>query len=293
MKASSLRTGRARVLALCLAACMPAQALAAAPSPARKSPARKTPTRKTPAPKVDFQSAFDAAVRLYENFEYEQSLEQLSRAKALAQGVEQEVPVVLYQGIVQAELGRREESLSAFRTGLYLKADAKLPVKVSPKVERDFEDVRQSVLADLGLSGSSTQTPAATAQAPADRPVQSPGLTSSVEPPPQAPAYVPTASTERSSGRPVLPLVFLGAGALAGGAASFFGLQSATNVRFALEADYYDQRTSRLKSAEDQALIANILFGTASAAALGALATFLIPGSSDAPASTSTGGGSP
>jgi hypothetical protein len=280
MKASSLRTGRARVLALCLSAGLPAQALAAAPAPARKSPRRKAP-----AAKEDFLSAFSAAVRSYENFEYEQSLAQLSRAKALAQGVEQEVPVALYQGVVHAELGQREESLAAFRTGLYLKPDATLPVKVSPKVERDFEDVRQAVQADLGLARTSTQAPVA------DRPVQSPGLTSSVAPPPQVPAYVPSASAQ--SGPRVLPMVFLGAGAVAGGAASFFGLQAALNIESARSANYYDVRTAHLKSAEDQAFIANILFGTASAAALGALATFLIPGSPSAPASASTGGGSP
>ncbi|MFE8603178.1 hypothetical protein [Archangium violaceum] len=292
MKASSLRTGRARVLALCLSACLPAQALAAAPAPARKSPARKTSKSKAPAAQEDFQSVFSAAVRFYESFEYERALAQLTRAKALAKGVEQEVPVALYQGVVRAELGQREESLAAFRTGLYLKPDATLPVKVSPKVERDFEEVRQAVQADLGIPATGTQATAA-ATSPADRPLQSPGLTTAnVEPQPQTPAYVPSASTAKTSAR-VLPLVFLGAGAVAGGAASFFGLQSSTSVRSALNAEYYDQRVARLKSAEDQAFIANLLFGTASAAALGALATFLIPGSAGAPATVSTGGGSP
>lgn len=275
------------MLALCLAACLPAQALAAAP--ARKAPARKTPERKAPAPKEDFQSVFSAAVRLYENFEYEKALAQLARAKELAHGVEQEVPVALYQGVVQAELGQREESLASFRTGLYLQPDAKLPVKVSPKVERDFEDVRQAVRRDLGTEPAS----GATAQAPADRPVQSPGLTPSVGPQPQPPAYVPSVNEQHASGRSMLPVVLLGTTAVAGGAAGFFGLQSANKVTLAREADFYNDRASYLKSAENNALIANILFGTASAAALGALATFLIPGSSSAPAPAAMGGGSP
>ncbi|REG29903.1 hypothetical protein ATI61_107600 [Archangium gephyra] len=282
------------MLALCLSACLPAQALAAAPArkpPTRKTPSRKPPSSKAPAAREDFQSVFSAAVRFYESFEYEQSLAQLSRAKALAKGVEQEVPVALYEGVVLAELGQREESLAAFRTGLYLKPDAALPVKVAPKVERDFEDVRQSVQADLGLAGTSPQAPVATA--PADRPVQSPGLTPSVESPPQAPAYVPSASTRTASGPRVLPLVFLGAGAVAGGAASLFGLQASLSIQSARDANYHDVRTFHLKSAGDQAFIANLLFGTASAAALGALATFLIPGSPSAPAPASTGGGSP
>ena len=262
----------------------------------RRRPRPEGPGSQGASRKGNFQSAFSTAVRLYESLEYEQALEHLSRAKALAQDTEQEVAVALYQGIVHAELGERVRSLAAFRTGLYLNPDAKLPVKVSPKVERDFEEVRQSVQSDLGASATSTQAPepGATAQTPAgDRPVQSPGLTAGVEPPPPTPAYVPSAQQEKAPGRSVLPLVLLGTGAVAGGAAGFFGLQSATNVRFAREASYSDERTSRLKSAESQALIANILFSTAGAAALGALATFLIPGRSSAPDSTSAGGGSP
>lgn len=284
MYVSPPRTRRARVLALCLMASLPAQALASAPAPSRKAPVRKTPARRG-----DFQSSFSAAVRLYESLEYEQALEQLSRAKTLARTTEQEVAVALYQGIVQAELGQRGPSLTSFRTGLYLQPDAKLPVQVSPKVARDFEEVRQAVLRDLGA----TQEQASAG----DRPVQpapdrEPGLVAHVEPPPPTPAYVPSASSEKASGRgTVLPLTLMGATAVAGGAAGFFGLQSRTNVRFAREAVFYDERVSRLKEAEQQAFIANILFGTAGAAALGALATFLIPGgSTPPPASASTGG---
>jgi tetratricopeptide (TPR) repeat protein len=284
MKASPFRTESARVLALCLMACLPALA-SAAPAPARKARVRKTPVRKD-----DFEASFAAAVRLYDNLEYERALEQLSRANALTRNTEQEVAVALYQGIVQAELGDRVQSLASFRTALYLQPDAKLPVQVSPKVERDFEEVRQSVLNDLGTSEPSPQP-----QAQADRPVaQSPGLDSPVVPPPQQPpAFVPSVSEEQPSSPRVLPLAFLGVGAVAGGAAGFFGLQSATNLSFARDAAFYDERVTHLRSAKNQAFVANILFGTASAAALGALATFLIPGSPSAPAPASTGGGSP
>jgi len=270
------------VLALCLMASLPAQAIPSGPSSSRKAPVRKTPARKG-----DFQSAFAAAVRLYEGLEYEQALEQLSRARALARGTEQEVAVTLYQGIVQAELGQRVQALSSFRTGLYLQPDAKLPAQVSPKVARDFEEVRQSVLRDLGRA---PEEPVSAE----DRPVQSPGLVAQVEPPPPAPAYVPSTSTQRASGRGnVLPLTLMGATAVAGGAAGFFGLQSRTNVQFARDAAFYDDRVSRLKEAEKQAFIANILFGTAGAAAMGALATFLIPGDSNPPPASASTGGTP
>ncbi|ATB27775.1 hypothetical protein [Melittangium boletus] len=271
----------ARVLALGLVAALPMQGLAA-PS----TPARKTPSRKAPA-KGDFQSLFSSAVRLYQKFEYEQALEKFTRARAVAKGVEQEVPVALYLGIVQAELGDRDASLASFRTGLYLQPAAQLPVKVSPRVERDFEEIRQAVLHDLGAAPPPTDRPE---QPAADK---SPELTAPPTASTAPPAYV-SAGSERVSGRgSVLTLALLGTGAVAGGAAGFFGLQSSTNVRFARETLYYGERTERLRSAENQALAANILIGTASAAALGALAVFLFPNLSPASHPVASGGGSP
>lgn len=279
MTARFFRSALARTLAFGLLACLPTRLLAAPSTPARKVP------RKPPA-KADFPSTFSAAVRLYEAFDYEKALEEFTRAQALAQGPEQEVPVALYLGIVQAELGDREQSLTAFRTGLYLQPDAKLPVKVSPRVERDFEEVRQAVLKDLA--------PARTApESTGDRPVQSPAdkpvLTPAPAPPP--PAY---AQTDAARARPsVLPLALLGTGAVAGGAATFFGLQAASTIRSAGNSSVYGERLAKLDRADDQALVANILFGTASAAAVGALAVYFFGGSAPAPAPPSTGGASP
>ncbi|WP_375765025.1 hypothetical protein NR798_25250 [Archangium gephyra] len=294
MTVRPFRSGTARVLALGLMACLPTQVQAA-----RRPPIRKAPRK--PPPKADFQSTFAAAVRFYEDFDYEKSLEQLTKAQALAKGPEQEVPVALYLGIVYAELGDRKQSLAAFRTGLYLKPDARLPVKVSPKVERDFEEVRQTVLQDLGASTAPEQSPpvaerpaqpaapdtpvAADTPAPADKPALLPPE------PTRPPAYV---QTDKPSGRSaVLPLALMGTGAVAGGAAVFFGLQATSNIERAQLSTRYGERVEKLHTAEGQALVANILFGTASAAAVGALAAYLFSGSPAAPASTSTGGASP
>lgn len=303
MKARLPGKGHRRVLALCLLAFLPTQVLAAPPKTARKAQVRG----KSPARKGDYRTTFAAAVRLYKDFEYERALQQLTRAKALAQGVEQEVEVALYQGIVLAELDEREQSLAAFRTALYLKPDAKLPVKVSPKLERDFEDVRQSVLRDLGGPSTGSQevasAPTESEQTPKpteDRPVQpapakEPGLTARVEPPPPPPAYVPPANAGPAPRSNMLPLVLLGTGAVAGSAGGFFGLRSMSSVQSATRASYYDERSSHLKSAEEQAFVANILFGTAGAVALGALTAFIMSGGSESPstpstASASTGG---
>lgn len=283
------------MLALGLMAClMPTPVLAAPRTPARKAP-RKPPS------KADFQRTFAAAVRSYEDFDYEKALGQFTKAQALAKGPEQEVPVALYLGIVHAELGQRNESLAAFRTGLYLQPDARLPVKVSPKVERDFEEVRQAVLKDLGPSVAPVESPPVAERPVQPAPTDKPTATGTPAPadkpallPPEPtppPAYV---QTDKPSGRvAVLPLALLGTGAVAGGVATFFGLQARSSIASAERSPIYGKRVEKLDEAEGQALAANILFGTASATIVGALAVYLFAGSPSAPASTSTGGASP
>jgi tetratricopeptide (TPR) repeat protein len=285
MKARPSRTGCLRVLALCLLTSLPTLAGASAPASSRKTPARKAPAKAT------FASLLAEAVRLYEDLEYEQALKQLGRAKALAKGPEQEATVALYEGIMRAELGQRDQALAAFRTGLYLQPEAKLPAKVSPKLERDFEEVRQGVLRDLGLA----QPPASQPAPPpvSDRPEQ-PDLTPHVQAPPP-PAYLPSAAQAQAQRSLVLPLALLSTSVLAGTAGGVMGLNSRNSIDFAREAEFQTERISRLKRAENQAFAANLLFGTAGAAAAGALVTLMLPSSPDAPAATATPsmGGSP
>ena len=62
-------------------------------------------------------------------------------------------------------------------------------------------------------------------------PAKEPLSAGRVQPRPPPPGYVPSVGGERTSQRAVLPLALLGAGAVAGGAAGFFGLQSMSSVR--------------------------------------------------------------
>jgi len=283
MKARPPRTGSLRVLALCVLTSLPAQAVASAPAAARKTPARKAPA------KADFASLLAGAVRLYEDLEYEQALKQLGRAKAVARGPEQEATVALYEGIMLGELGQRDQALAAFRTGLYLQPEAKLPAKVSPKLERDFEEVRQGVLRDLGIA----QAPPPPQPPPpvSDRPAQ-PDLTPRVEAAPP-PAYVPSAAQPQESRSLVLPLALLSTSVVAGAVGGGIGVTSQGSLTSARRADFQTERITHLKEAQGQALAANIMFGVAGAAAVGALVTLLIPGGQSAPAPATSMGGSP
>jgi tetratricopeptide (TPR) repeat protein len=87
--------------------------------------------------------------RLYEDLEYERALEQIDRAKRMTRGVEADVALVLYEGIILADMGKMEEATAAFKAALFLRPDSTLPVQVSPKVAQHFESVRVEVKRDL------------------------------------------------------------------------------------------------------------------------------------------------
>ncbi|WP_257457787.1 hypothetical protein [Archangium lipolyticum] len=112
----------------------------------------------------DFQRYLAAAVQLYENLEYERALAQVQRARTVARGVEQDVSLGLHEGIFLAEMGRWDEARTSFETALLLEPTAKLPLSVSPKVERHFESIRQSVNAAIARrkQGATPGTPAPT-----------------------------------------------------------------------------------------------------------------------------------
>jgi tetratricopeptide (TPR) repeat protein len=237
----------------------------------------------------EFQLRLSAAARLYEDLDYERALEQLTRAKAVAPGVDEEVIVGLYEGIILADMGRREEALSAFKAALYLRPAAKLPVRVSPKVAADFEEVRQEVL----RSRHPEARPAPPKLAPPKlappqdapvRPPEKPKPVVQVAPPAPSPAVQPVRLEQRARPVPVLPLTLLGAGVVAGGIGTYFGLQSGNQVQAARDAEAHDARVQHLGDARNQARVANILFGVAGAVAAGAVITFFTRADEPVPA---------
>src|SRR5437868_4345699 len=145
----------------------------------------------------DFSRYLKAAARLYKSLEYERALEQVQRAKKLANTLDQDVAVALHEGIILADLGKREESLVAFKTALLLDPDAKLPFKVSPKMERDVEEIRTQVRKELVESPPPPPAPAPEAPAPETQAVagKEPGpQPAPASPPPPAPAQPPSAA---------------------------------------------------------------------------------------------------
>lgn len=227
----------------------------------------------------EFTRYLTAADRLYEGLEYEQALAQIHRAKQWARGVEQDVAVALREGIILADMNKREESVAAFKVGLLLNPEAKLPFKVSPKVARAFEEVRERVRQELARAPRS------------DRPEQPapPRLDAPVRPPPSPAA--PSVEARPRSKVPMVPLVLAGTGAVSAGVAAWFGLQSRSNLSEARQAyagglpiqSELPQVNAHMEDARSQARVANVLFGTAALALGGAVVTYLLaPDSKDA-----------
>ncbi|MFY2560572.1 tetratricopeptide repeat protein [Corallococcus terminator] len=234
-----------------------------------------------------FQGRLRDAARLYEELEYEQALLALADAKVLARTEDERADALIYEGLVLADLGQRPKALVAFRQGLTLRPLASLPVKVSPKVQRDFENVRREVARARARttpgseSGTaSVATPETETEAPlSDRPARPtqevPELT-----------LVPVHATDEAAGlraeptsgrrsrlRPI-SMVLAGAGLAAGGLGSYFGLRSQGNIQDARKASVVDAQREHLDSARGQALVANVLFGVAVTSVAGAVITY-------------------
>ncbi|WP_342377691.1 tetratricopeptide repeat protein [Myxococcus stipitatus] len=110
--------------------------------------AAATPQEGTPSAESSaelFRHRMTRASALHEALDYEKALNWLGQAKQVASTSQEQVEVELYRGIVLADMGRRKQSMEAFRVALSLRPDAQLPVPVAPKVTRDFESVRKQV----------------------------------------------------------------------------------------------------------------------------------------------------
>jgi tetratricopeptide (TPR) repeat protein len=220
----------------------PVRAAAAAKKPkAKAAPSRTAPASPTPATSGEVRDYVVSINRLYENLEYERALQQIERAKRLAQGAEDEVVLSLYEGIILSEMGRKDEATAAFKSALFLRPDAKLPVKVAPKLETNFESVRRTVKKQMGpmLAQREAERRAAEAAPPQPEP-QAPQAKvtpppSEVAPPVAASPLAPTPSTAEVSpsgglrSKAYLPAIAGGVLVVAGGVS--YGLARAEHSR--------------------------------------------------------------
>jgi tetratricopeptide (TPR) repeat protein len=242
-----------------------------------------------------FERHISEAVRLYEDLEYELALEQLERARSVPHSEEEEATRLLYQGLISADLGSWEAARVAFRSALALKPDAKLPIRISPKVSREFESQRSRVQTELARKRKDAPrvaearpvsptpegvTPVAPQPAEPRDEVAQPELVPSR---PEQPVAQTEAQAPWMRRVPVVSMVLLGAGVAAGGTGTVFGLSSRSQLEDARAAQSREDLVAYHGQAQRSAKTANILLGTAGVAVAGAVVTWLLMGEPGTP----------
>jgi len=274
------------------------------------------------AESADAQKYLIAASRLYENLEYERALDQLKKARGVSGGVDDDVAIALYEGIILADMGKKDEAVAAFKEGLYLKPEANLPVKVAPKIAQVFTATKNEVLkelqpilakkkaeeekrlaeekkrladeqakkaaeaaalerqraADEEARRAAEAERARLAQQQTDRPEDK-----SLVPPPKDTQDPLKVEKKASAGVPVAPLVVLGVGVAAAGVGAAFGVMANSEVNAARNATFQSDTIAHLNQANTNALVANIAFGVAGAAAITAVITYFVGRSAPPP----------
>jgi len=180
--------------------------------------------------------------RLYEDLEYERALAQLERGRSLARTAEENVTLSLYEGVILADMSRWAESEAAFKEALFVRPEAKLPVKVSPKVARHFEAVREKVRRELAAHAAKApkQEPRSSdapgPQATTPQPARESTAAKAPVPAGAVPAAEPPVAAEAPSRgmlRPQVLIPAIGSGVLliAGGASYALSRQELSRLR--------------------------------------------------------------
>ncbi|RKG67093.1 hypothetical protein D7V88_41265, partial [Corallococcus terminator] len=104
------------------------------------------------------QPYLDEALKLYNELDYEQALQQLAQGRSVSAAAD-DVSLSLYEGLILAELGRADAANEAFSAALKLQPDAELPFLVSPKVQQRFEEARQQVKRQLSEMAAPEMAP--------------------------------------------------------------------------------------------------------------------------------------
>ncbi len=103
-----------------------------------------------PLPALAARDSIDNHLRVIKQLlistRYEEALAQVKVARQERHGTDEDVTLWLYEGILLFELRQEEEGTAAFRRGLLLRPEAKLPVPVSPKIQKAVDSVRQEVI---------------------------------------------------------------------------------------------------------------------------------------------------
>ena len=138
-----------------------------------------------------------AAQRLYQRLDLDAAMAELNQAEQGSKDNEDEtVQILLYRGLIFADLGKTTEANDMFKRALAMRPWAEVPPETSPRLAKVFGDARKS----LWGTGASIKPPVkknrAAAQAPQSQP-QGAVPASSVQPAPAVqPAVAPSPAAQ-------------------------------------------------------------------------------------------------
>ncbi|WP_140874369.1 tetratricopeptide repeat protein [Myxococcus xanthus] len=242
------------------------------------------PPKETSTSSATFRAYIRAAAQLYEELEYEAALNVLTVARTQAASEGELAEAAIYEAIVLADLGRRHEAIKAFAEALRLNPDAKLPVRVSPKVVKDFETIQGQALAEQApaqASASPQPSPVITdtpTLPPTDSPTPSLTTATALSAPesPTIPLVEKPTPQQKRSGLKQVPLALVGAGILTGSVGAYLTSRSQNNFDKAHDATGQSQRMTLQETARAQNKGAIVMYTAALAALTGAAITHIL-----------------
>jgi hypothetical protein len=217
----------------------------------------------------------------YDELEYEKCVQRLGQASKWDSTTRELAETELYLGLCTLHLGDVRASEDHFHLALRLDASVRPPSLVSPKVVDVFDRVKKR----LEVSGRGEPTPSGSA------PASDPNAVTTTRPPAlktipaiePAPRPTASASIPRSASPPTPTwrwgVVGLGAGAVASGSVGiYFGVQARRAESAANTAAYDSDRAKLAAAARGDALVANVSYGVAGAALVGAVVVWFLGG---------------
>ncbi|MFL5319624.1 MAG: hypothetical protein ACJ790_08190 [Myxococcaceae bacterium] len=213
----------------------------------------------------------------YQGLEYEKCLARLDQATKWASEPAEQVEIELYAGLCNFNIGNMDEAKRRFDLALGLDPKLQLPPYTSPRIGEIFEASRKRAEEKLARMNpvAKKEEPVVVAKKEEPPPKKSDAPVETKLTPEQPPKEDVTAgvSTEKSY---VAPIALAGASALSLGAGAYFGLQAKNYEAQGATSHYGSDAFKYSQQAGSSALIANVAFGVAATAAIGAAVTYFV-----------------
>lgn len=215
----------------------------------------------------------------YQGLEFEKCLKRLDQAGKWENSKDQLAEIELYQGLCGLALGKEKDASEHLELALTIDPALQLPPMQGPKVTALFEKAKAKVVAAKPVEPASVAEPA-----PAPKPEPEPAPEPKVADAPVAPKLTPKVeepvavveAVPPKERRLAVPLVLGGVGVVSVGVAAFFGVQAKSHERQANGATFESDAVSLGRQAKTDALVANVGFGVAGAAAVAAVVSYLL-----------------